>query len=132
MNNNKEEEDDEDVFRIVPKPPKWNCERCQYSTNDKRSYDSHLRSRGHLYTEEERKEMRRQKKLISDRNYSNNNKDVVKARRQKYYETNKEELIKKRHEKRQVKINCPCGGIYSQGRRALHSKSKRHQEFEQK
>lgn len=46
----------------------------------------------------------------------------------KYHQANKEKIYKRKNEK----FSCECGGKYTRAHKAVHKKSKKHQEWEKK
>lgn len=80
-------------------------------------------------TTEEKKEVRMK--------YAEENKEVINENKANYYKDNREKLIIKSHEryhnnkveinkKKQEKITCECGVIFTRSHRARHVKSKTH------
>ena len=70
--------------------------------------------------------MQRIKKMSKQNtNYRENNKDKIKEMGKVYYEKNKEHINLKRLEK----IECVCGSCIRKSDKAIHERSKKHQNY---
>ena len=74
--------------------------------------DAHKREK--QYRIEHLDEIKKRQKL-----YKDENQDKIKEYRKKYYETNKDKIL--------TKIECPCGGHYTQNQLSRHELTKKHQ-----
>ncbi len=54
-----------------------------------------------------------------------NNLDKFKEKDKIYYDNNKDKILQKQNEK----YNCDCGGFYTRCNKAIHFKTKKHQEY---
>lgn len=107
----------------------FSCDKCAYFTNDKRSYDGHLGSNKHNLSDEDKKTVSKEKEKQRYKKRYEDHKEEFAAKKKIYYENHKDELYEKKKQKMTVKIDCECGGFYSQGRKMDHTRTKLHQSF---
>lgn len=72
------------------------------------------------WREENRKQLLEKKKQ-----YYENNKDIILDKQKAFYEENKDKIKLKRY----VKVQCECGGHYSNWNKIRHLKSPKHQNY---
>jgi len=69
-------------------------------------------------------EKNKEKRLKENKKWNQNNKDKIKESNKKYRLNNKDKI--------NLKINCDCGGQYTQSNYARHCKSKKHLQYIEK
>jgi len=89
-------------------------------------------------------ETNKEQLLEKQKEYYETNKKQIKEYKKEYYETNKEQIIEQRkeynqqyretnreqiNEKANQKINCECGGKYTQSNKLRHLNSKKHNNY---
>lgn len=60
-----------------------------------------------------------------DKEYREKNKQIISEKHKQYYKNNKKIISERKNEK----IECECGGRYTQGSKARHFRSNKHQEY---
>jgi hypothetical protein len=107
---------------------------------------------GKIYREENKEEIKLKKKKYRENNkehlkqkskeYYLDNKEIINQKKKKYQEDNKEEIKLKNKKyrennkekiklKKNQKINCECGGRYTNCHKSRHLKTKKHKKWEE-
>lgn len=102
----------------------WNYEILQQFNNDLKVKDE-LHYIERAYIDLLKPSLNRQLPLRTMKEWFQDNKESVKLYKQQYYQSNKVAIAQKANEK----FSCECGGRYTRTNKALHKKSKKHQNY---